>query len=516
MDDIKPDIDLIRQQLPFALLDYFDVNFFLIDKNGYYIYKNSVLNKIVGDNERADIIDAKAWDSCQQVMRDKEPKILEEEGFNGRWYLSTKLPYIQNNEVLGVIGIAIDITERKNLEKELKEAKAQAEAANQAKTQFLATVSHELRIPLTGVVTVANMMTENLISPEQLKKYAQIILDSGNYLLSNIEKILNYGTLEAEKVTLKKVPLNLQSQIESTTALLIEVAKNKGLNLSLVYPQDIPHYLISDVSALKHILINLIDNAIKYTEKGEITVSVRCVNQTQDSALIEISVKDTGIGIAENNFATIFEQFSQVEEAYVRKNSRSGLGLGLSIARKYAYSLGGNIHLSSQLGQGSTFYFTALFPLPKASSDEASLLPAGTTLKPNCTKQKNKPIKVLLIEDDKIVLLIEKELLSSLNCEVDTAINGSEAIKMATGEKIYDLIFSDIGLPDMTGNEAIKQIRHQFMSMNRETPIVAITGYVSEEEKKITLEAGANEVLAKPVQVNSLRDVIHCYLGVTA
>lgn len=344
------------------------------DKKGVYLGCNDVVVKKGNLKSKKDIIgktDFDVWPEVAEaihkadleVMRQGKTVEIEEvvilKNGDKMFFSSVKSPLKdENNTIIGVIGNSLDITE-------LKQAKQKEELASRAKSQFLALMGHELRIPLSGIISTANMLVETDISIEESRELGRIIEHSGNYLLSTINTILDYAKLESKKFELHPTVVNLQHTADEIISILAATAREKNLIIETDYSSSIPAFVITDSGVIKHILSNLIGNAIKYTDKGKIIVSINKIETTLSTAQLEIAVQDTGIGIPHEKLDFIFDRFSQVENAYTRKHSRGGTGLGLSIVKKLVSLLGSNICVTSKLGKGSRFSFMAKFDLPK-------------------------------------------------------------------------------------------------------------------------------------------------------
>lgn len=253
-------------------------------------------------------------------------------------------------------------TQELTLTPEVKFTRQTIEAANHAKTQFLALMSHELRIPLTGIISTASMIAEHGLTIEEARELSKIIVSSGNYLLTTINSILDFAKLEADKFEVVHQRVDLHTIIREIITLLDFSAKEKGLKFTAHFPESLPN-IISDPRALRHIITNLVSNAIKFTEQGDIDIYIKIIDQKQNTIHLEISVVDTGIGIPHEKLDLIFDRFSQIENVYLRKNSRNGTGIGLSLVKKLTELLGGEIRVDSEVGKGSTFYFSGKFVL---------------------------------------------------------------------------------------------------------------------------------------------------------
>ncbi len=349
------------------------------DIHGVYIGCNNAVIQKGNLESRANIIgktDYDVWPEMADALRRVDLEVIEfdktielEETVvlksGERLYFSSiKSPLRdEHGNIIGIICNSLDITE-------LKEAKQRAEEASHAKTQFLALMSHELRIPLTGIISTASMLVDDDVTLKEVNEFGKIIYNSGNYLLSTIDNILDFAKLEANKFELFSSPLDLKFLIDEISNILSANATEKKLDLVVVYESRITKNIISDYRVLRHIFTNLIGNAIKYTETGQVKIKVRTLKQAESFISLEVLVEDTGIGIPSEKLNFIFDRFSQVENAYTRKSSRQGTGLGLSIVKKLVELLKGSISVTSKVGKGSVFCFVADFSLQQEQIDE--------------------------------------------------------------------------------------------------------------------------------------------------
>lgn len=441
-----------------------------------------------------------------EVMKHKKSIQKEEEILiNGekRIYLSYKNP-LQNKhkKIIGVFGVSIDITERKKVEHQLQQAKERAEAANQAKSEFLAMLSHELRIPLTAILGMAQVIQyETNLSPEQ-KEQTDNIIKSGEHLLSLVNDLLDVSKLEAKKIELEPTNINLKTLIQGIYTTFAATAKKHNLKLLTQYEDNIPYLIVGDKRALQQILLNLVGNAIKFTKVGHILIKVDCIEANSTQALIRIHVEDTGIGISPDKIESIFERFNQADNSITRKFG--GTGLGLTISKSYIELMKGTVTVNSKVGKGSTFICTIPFLLQQASQEPISTLsnPDNITI--------NKKLKILLVEDDPIVEKVHTLMLKKSGYTVQHAATGYQAVAMAKDH--FDVIFMDIGLPDISGYEATKQIRNYQKNQNQShTFIIGLTGYAHEEYKIKCLEAGMDDVATKPIKFIELQKLLESY-----
>lgn len=445
-----------------------------------------------------------------EVLTTKKEKRLEETGFDSHGhtaiYLTQKTPlFDRHGNIQGILGISLDITARKHIEDKLKIAKQKAEAANRAKSKFLAMISHELRTPLTSILGFVNFLQQENLAEQEKKQFIQHIINSGSYLFSLINNLLDYNKLEADKYELITAPINLKNLIDDVMNMSGGMTSKKNIHFSVEYDTTAPEYVICDSRVLRQILVNLLGNAVKFTEQGYVKVIVKCIATTENSTELQIAVEDSGIGIDENHQRSVFKRFHQLGNVYTRNNSLTGTGLGLTIVKKLVKLLGSKIELISELNKGSTFYFTAHFPTVNPVSQQETS-PKESSSKTLITQK----IKALLIEDDALIQIVHRQMLEVLDCEVDIADCAETALSMLKNS--YDVIFVDIGLPDMSGFELINLMKQKHLR-SHPVPIIALTGYSEEEEKQKCLAAGANEVAVKPISKVSLGRLLERYFA---
>jgi signal transduction histidine kinase len=419
-------------------------------------------------------------------------------------YLSKKIPLHNfSGKVIGTLGLSFDITERKQMEEELKIAKEKAEISNRVKSQFVAAVNHELRTPLASIIGLVDLLKEEGVHTEESKKIIDSIESSAQHLLNLVNDVLDFSKLETGKQDLQITTINLPAVLSEAYDLLNPLAKNKNLTFLLDIENNLPTSLLTDARILRHIIINLASNAIKFTEKGQVTIHVQHLKQFDKQIQLKISITDTGFGIPADKLNVIFKPFQQLKEANVRQSSRNGTGLGLTIVKKLAEAIDATLEVESQLGKGSTFSLTATFAIP----DEKNLdeQPLSLPLR----KSIHKP-RVLIVEDDPIIQYIHKKLLTNLASEVDVASTATEAMKILNHH--HDIIFSDNSLPDISGQELIKTIR-QTTSFN--CPIVIISAFLDKAEETACLHVGANDFVSKPISLAKFKELLsqHCYIG---
>ncbi|MBV9576099.1 MAG: response regulator, partial [Gammaproteobacteria bacterium] len=386
-------------------------------------------------------------------------------------------------------------------EQELREAKQRAEIANQAKSDFLAMVSHELRTPLNAILGIAQILKTRGLSTE-MEEYVNIINHAGNNLLSLVSDILDFARLEAGKLSFINEPYDLEMLFSQIIHSMQYQVKEKGLELSLEWCPAMPVDVIGDANRVRQVLVNLVGNAIKFTQRGQIKVIVNCLRQNKNKAVFEVKVIDTGIGIHADKLDFIFEKFSQVDSIYHRKHS--GIGLGLAITKQLVEVMGGEITVNSEIGKGSEFVFTLSLKLQTISNKQDEQDSQKTSL-----TSARYPLSILLVEDNLINQKIAKLMLEDLGCKVEVIDNGQTVLEKKSTLLQYDLILMDVGLPDMSGFDIVARLRLEPSLKNM--PIVAITAHILEGDRQQAYAAGMNKVIAKPISYEELEMVLQEY-----
>lgn len=442
------------------------------------------------------------------VLKSGQPKFNIEENpipdTTGKliYFLTSRVPlFDKDKNTIGVVGISIDITERKQMEASLIIAKEKAERALKVKSDFLAVVSHELRTPLTGILGIIDVLLQEAQS-EQQRIHLTHVNNASKHLLSLINNILDFSKLNEEKFSLTHLPFDLRDVFIQVFNMLRIKALEKKLALSLDYPEEYPHYFLGDQRALMQILINLVGNAIKFTKTGDIALKVVQEHCTDSHAQFLISVTDTGVGIPPEHLASIFQRFEQL--GTMQTNVEFGTGLGLLVSRKIAELMGSQIMVESTVGKGTTFSMRINFELNSDKIPDES----ETTDEPIEPLQRS-GLKLLLIEDDFLIQAIHKLKFSDYGFEVSIAADGLQALELCAARH-FDIIFVDIGLPTISGNEVIAALR-QDNNLNVDTILIALTAYADEVNHEQSLAAGANEILCKPTSHKMLNTLFAKY-----
>ncbi|MBR2648546.1 MAG: response regulator [Sediminibacterium sp.] len=417
----------------------------------------------------------------------------------------------------GIIGVAVSLhkrtynIERDNLIKKsvdleesreyLSETKKQAEEATKAKSRFLANMSHEIRTPLNGIIGTIDLLQHTTLNEEQ-DELMHSLRSSSTHLLEIVNDVLDISKIEADKLELLEGPCNLQAIIKNVIAISSPriAALQKEIQISTAIDSQVEAEIIADESRIKQVLINLIGNAIKFTEKGKITVSVN--SNIIDESLQELffSITDTGIGISEEHIRMLFVPFTQIDSSATRKHS--GTGLGLSICRKIIEEMGGRIWVESTPGKGSSFRFIIPVQINLVKKVHAK---TANTVYVTETATQHKPLKMLVAEDNGMNQLLATKMFRKIGYGIEIANNGKEAVEMASKNN-YDLIFMDIHMPEMDGLEASATILKSTIS--KPPIIIAMTANAVKEAEAECLEAGMKDMVTKPFTIEQLRKVL--------
>lgn len=405
----------------------------------------------------------------------------------------------QNGALTGMIGIARDTTERHNDKQELQQAKDDSDSANLAKSMFLANMSHEIRTPMNGIIGMTDILMETELSSEQIE-FLQIIKLSGDNLLSIINDILDFSKIEAGKITLEKINFNIREKIDETIKLLSYQAQKKGLYLVSKISPDVPTEISGDSLRTKQILINLINNALKFTSEGGVSCEISLFEQTTAKVKLIFRIIDTGIGITPEGKSKLFKSFSQTDASITRKFG--GSGLGLTISKRLVELMHGEIGVESEGNAGSTFWFTAEFD--RCESLEEIIEPVDP--EPQSLFRK---LSILLVEDNPINQRVALYNLTKLGHRVEIAENGQEAVALRIAN-YYDIILMDIQMPVMNGIEATRAIR-EWEAANPDAghlPIIAMTADAVKGNEDMYLAEGMSGYISKPFKMADLETIL--------
>ncbi|RNC85976.1 MAG: response regulator [Balneola sp.] len=384
----------------------------------------------------------------------------------------------------------------------LKTAKEQAEESSQAKSQFLSTMSHEIRTPLNAVIGLSGLLSESELNEKQ-KEFSQTIKTSGETLLSILNNILDYSKIESEKIELEHKEFDLKKLIQNVIEVNSPSFNDKDIKLSYELGNDVPLQLVGDSTRLQQILLNLVSNAVKFTEKGSVLIKVSSLSKKSNPKLLKFEVSDTGIGIPDDKVNRLFESFSQVDASTTRKYG--GTGLGLAISKRLVELMGGTIEVSSKEKEGSTFSFTIqLFEITIKEPPKDTKESDTETQSEGATFEK---LSVLVAEDNMINQKVAIRILEQLDIVPDIANNGEEAAEMVSKNK-YDLVFMDMEMPVMDGLDATREIRKQKDTLPFNPKIIAMTANALPGYREKCLEAGMDDFITKPVSTDSIRSIL--------
>jgi PAS domain S-box-containing protein len=457
-------------------------------------------------------------------------------------HLSKKEPLLdQDNNVIGVIGIAMDITT-------LKQTQAKLEKANTVKQEFIANMSHDLRTPITGIMGMLKDLVhvaakieskrdlENQLGGNPSDEMLQTLLErveNNSYtalgavdgLLHLCNEILETVRLESHTAKMPTESFDLSALIDAVMNLMKPTAQEKGLSLKVEIAKDVPQYLFGSARYLSKSLLNLISNALKFTEKGSITVSTKLVKAPKDQIKkgakikLVICIADTGVGIPKDKFETIFEHFSRLSPSY--KGHYKGYGLGLYTVKQYVEAMEGSITVDSQVGKGTQFTMTLPFTiddhtdneLPEIDQPAVSETPSTVDVQAFDESQPHDNTRVLLVEDTGFAAIVARRTLEQCGCRsvIDWANTGEIALQKAS-ENNYDLILMDIGLPKMQGTEVTERIRALDDPVKSQVPIVALTGHADPEHKEEFMKLGMNDLILKPANNVNMTRVLEAYV----
>jgi PAS domain S-box-containing protein len=488
----------------------------LKDVDGNYLFCNPEFERFFGARE-ADIVGKTDYDfvSADQAdffrEHDYKAMVAGKPTSNEEWITyaadghcafveAIKTPmYNSSGQIVGVLGISRDLTERKQHEEELLQAKVAAESANTAKSQFLANMSHEIRTPMNGLLGMTQLLEMTDLTPEQCEYVAALKL-SGKNLLSLINDILDLSKMEAGKVTLELAKFGLHRCINEIVLMQRSLVHDKGLVLDVHVAENIPSVLVGDQLRIKQILLNLLGNSIKFTKVGTITVTAQLLEQHDSSVLVGITIRDNGIGISTDALDKIFKPFVQEDGSISRQFG--GTGLGLSISQRLAELMGGSIAAESIQGVGSSF--TLVLPFEFSRTDEAAADSLLTAVPP----WDGPLLRILLVEDNPINSTFGISLLKKLGHSVVAVENGRECLAELEKSR-FDLVLMDIQMPVMTGEEALFEIRRKEQHTDVNQPVIALTAYALRGEKERFLQAGFDGFISKPLAIAELSREMH-------
>ncbi len=449
--------------------------------------------------------DVEEWHKIEkQVMETGQPVSFEGQDKlpNGktRWVLTSKAPrYDEHGNMAGIIGISRDITERKNREMELEKAKQEAEEANRAKSYFLANMSHEIRTPMNGIMGMNSLLLDSELDEEQ-RRYAETVQKSADALLAVINDILDFSKIEAGKLEIENITFNIRSMLDDFAKSIVYRAEQKGLEFICSAVPDVPFYSVGDPGRIRQILFNLAGNAIKFTDKGEVSVFCELMDETDTHNILKFTVKDTGIGIPAKYQKKLFHSFSQADSSTTRKYG--GTGLGLAISKQLAELMGGEIGFSSIENVGTTFWFTVKLE----KSDKVATFKNPRDIK---------GVKIMFVDDNETNREYIRKQLDYWKAKVTTISNGGEALaklhQAADTNEPFEIAILDMQMPGLDGATLGKAIKND--DKIKDIPLVMMTSIGHRGEVKQLKEIGFSAYLTKPVSPSDLFNTLTMILG---
>lgn len=476
----------------------------ICDNQGTIIRSNQAFSRITGyDND--DVIGQNprilsSGQHSEEYYKKMWLSLTEHGEWNGEIYNKRKngkiypeylnISSVKNDlgEISHYIAHFFDISEQKENEKKLQQARKEADLSNESKSRFLASMSHEIRTPMNAVLGILGLLKDTQLTERQLE-LVKTGRDSGELLLTIINDILDFTKMDIDKLTLENNPFDLYQLLANCNTLLADMANKKSLTLNLKKSQNLPQFVRGDSARVQQILINLINNAIKFTQHGEINVSAGVDFIDSNNVIIRCQVQDTGIGIAKENLDMLFDEFTMVDQTHSRKYE--GTGLGLAICKRLVQLMQGSIVVDSKQGEGSTFTFTLKLKTAQADDGTAGLFREQIQQLPRANT------RVLLAEDNPANQMVIKSILEFSKLRVDVVSNGYEAVD-AVRNRPYDIVLMDISMPEMDGMSATREIR-KLSSAASKIPIIALTAHTLSGDKERFIKAGMDDYISKPV-----------------
>ena len=443
-----------------------------------------------GDQESLARIFKKAFEDGGGFRFDH--RILFDQGREKYVSLQGRAQFNEYNRPITLNGTMQDITERKQVEELIRKTRLAEERAT-LKQEFLAKTSHEIRTPLNPILLLTKMLLDSDISTQQ-REYLNAIKTAGDTLLAVVNDVLDLSKIEAGKIDFNRTHFDLEQRFDSLREMLEFNAREKGLDLKFHLNPDVPRYLVGDPVRLTQVLLNLIGNAIKFTNRGGVNVSVKKLKQEGKYITLQFEVADTGIGIPDDKLSMIFDSFRQVENEINLRHG--GTGLGLSIVKQLVKLQGGKIHVSSKVNEGSVFAFDLMFEL----GEKEQGAPKESVV---IDKDRLKGIQILLVEDNPINQMVTKAVLDDWGIDVDIAMHGKQCIQHL-GKRSYDLILMDLQMPEMDGYEATRYIRSQTTEPTKSIPIIALTANAFSGMDDECMKIGMNDYISKPFDKGAL------------
>lgn len=494
------------------------------DKEGRYIGCNSFVLEMAGFTQKTEIIGKTDYDLCWSEFADQwrnadmevietGNEIIKEESAklaNGRIIteLTHKAPLKnKQGEIIGIIGNSLDISDKKELEAQLIQAKKQAEISSKAKSDFIANMSHDIRTPITGMLGLAQSIYD-LSGNENIKNDVTLLVDTTNELLTFFNEILDVARIENGYQKNDDDIFSIVDTVNHNLKLLRPSAKHKNIELECQIESDVPKYVKGNHIYFDRIILNILSNAIKFTKKGCVNISVSQISKDSDNSTLRIIIKDTGIGMPRDKIDTIFENFCRLTPSY--QGIYKGSGLGLFTVKQYLNAMGGVISVNSKENEGSVFIVDLSMKIfsdyiVDEFSDVRTLTPPLIDEVSNIDSIPAE-VNILVVEDNLLAARMAGQIIEKIHCKYAIAENAKEALKQVRNNR-YDLILMDIGLPDINGFDLTRKIR----KIDHKVPVVALTGHVSSEKQQECINSGMQKVISKPISIDQCKELIKKY-----
>lgn len=469
---------------------------------------HELFTNMVDSAEHYTTMDQRAIDSGTSYTYEEE--LTYPDGTTG-WVETVKTPCFRpDGSFMGLFGVSRNVTERKKNEEQLRQARQEAEQANRTKTDFLANISHEIRTPMNAITGFTHLFDRSNLTKKQLE-YLEKIQQSSTSLLYIINDLLDLSKVEAGKMALECIPFRLRGVLDSLHSIMDLAVQTKSLAFTIDMDAATPEFLVGDPTRLHQILLNLVNNAVKFTTQGSIALRVHCFAEQEDNTsppLLRFSVTDSGIGLSEEQMRALFRPFTQADNSVARRYG--GTGLGLSICKHLVQLMGGSIGVTSQPGQGSTFSFDLRLPVAPCA------IPVSPTAADGTPMPELNSATVLVVDDNALNLEIACALIAHHGVAVDAASSGKEAIAKLQNAT-YAMVFMDMQMPELDGLETTRRIRHMGRSglhpWLADIPIVAMTANAMPADRQRCLKAGMNDHLPKPIAPEQLRQCLMRHLA---